>query len=174
MFPIEIQIKRAGLTKRAHGQLMKQINRRCMERHRDERLDKRFTMAAYSELGARRRSTKYNQQKMRQFHHTLPNVATGTLHKSIRTTITATQHGSRLIIKSKLPDRMTPEEWAKLSPKQQAKENRKRRRLAKWQKEEIAKMSRREIREERKQQAREYKAGAKSPEFRRIRTRRIK
>lgn len=174
MYAIEIQIKRANLTSRAHARLMKRINQRVMERQWNERVPNHFEIAAYSEYNARPRATKYTATKLRAKGHNRPNVFTGRLQKSLRHKITATQFGAKLIMRAKLPDRLPADEWAKLTPKQQAAENRKRRRLAQWQKQEIAVLSRKEIRDERKRMASEYRHGALSPEFKRQRQRRIK
>lgn len=175
MLKIELQIKRAQLTERMHAQLMRKINRRVMERQLAERVPKHFEMTAYSEYGARPRSSAYNAAKQRKFKHQKPNVRTGYLKKSIRAKITATQYGSKLTMRAALQTKVDPAEWAAMTPEQQAKWKRKNtRRLADWQKREIAVMSRAEIAYERKRQSSEYKHGALSPEYKRKRTKRIK
>lgn len=155
MYNIEIQIKRAGLTARAHARLMREINRRVMERHRDQRLPQHFENAAYSEYGARQRDPKYNAQKLRSRYigHIRPNVKTGRLRRAVlkNVKITATQHGSKLRTRGTVKNR-----------------------LANWQRREIAMLSKKEIRQERKRQASEYKHGATSPQYSRKRQRRIK
>jgi hypothetical protein len=155
MLSIEIQIKRFQLTARAHARLMREINRRTMERQRDERLFKHFENVAYAEYQAKARGSKYNQWKLRskRIGHTRPNVKTGRLRRAVlkNCKITATQYGSKLTTHGTVKSR-----------------------LANWQKREIAKLSKAEIRQERKRQASEYRRGALSPEYRRTRQRRIK
>lgn len=174
MYAIEIQIQRANLTARMHARLMREINRRTMERQWNDRVPLHFENVAYSEYGARQRSSKYNESKQKRVGHIRPNVRTGNLKRRLRHQITATQNGAKLIMKSSLDKRIDPEEWAKMTPAQKAKVIKKQRRLADWQKREIARMSKREIAYERKRQASEYKAGATSPQYKRKRTRRIK
>jgi|TARA_R110000824_G_scaffold123295_1_gene281019 6-phosphofructokinase len=157
MYGIEIQIERAQLTPRKHGQLMKEINRRVMERHVTQRLPNHFEESAHSEYGARPRSAKYNKVKMRKYEHKKPNVFSGHLQQSIRTSITATQYGAKLTIK------------ASYNPKKK-----KQSRMADWQKREIAVMSNDELKQEQQRQASEYKRGATSDKYRRKRKRRIK
>lgn len=155
MYNIEAQIKRAGLTSRAHARLMREINRRVMERQRDQRLPLHFENVAYSEYEARPRSQKYNAMKMRAKYigHTRPNVKTGRLKRTVlkNARITATQYGAKLILKGSV-----------------------RSRLPAWQKKEIAHINKKELRQERKRMASEYKHGATSSQYSRKRTRRIK
>lgn len=174
---IELQIQRANLTARMHARLMRNINRRVMERQLAERVPKHFEMIAYSEYGARQRSAKYNESKMKKrfVGHIRPNVRTGYLKRSIRGKITATQYGSKLMLRASLNNKVPAEEWASMTKQEQERWKRKNlRRLADWQKKEIAVLSRNEIVYERKRQASEYRNGALSPEYRRKRTTRIK
>lgn len=173
-FSLEFQIGRFGLTPRNHANLMRMLNRLCMERHATERLPKHFEERAHSEYGARQRSEKYNKHKMKTYGHKKPNVATGHLQRSIRTSITATQYGAKLIIRAALNNRVPDEEWAQMTIEQKAAVQKKQRRLATWQKREIAIMSRKEIRQERARQARDYAKFAKTDEFRRFRKRKVK
>ncbi len=172
---LELQITRYQLTARNHAALMRDINRRVMERQRDERVPLHFETVAYSRYNARQRGAKYNAWKMKKRYvgHIRPNVFSGTLKRSMKFKITATQNGSRLIMSSRIGQRVDPEEWKKMSPKQQAAFKRKQRRLAKWQKEEIARLSSDEIKTERKRQASEYKRGA-TGQYKRLRKRKIK
>lgn len=177
MLKIELQIKRAGLTSRAQARLMRELNRRCMERQLRDRVPLHFEMVAYSKYGAKQRSEKYNKGKLekRYIGHIRPNVKTGYLKRSLRGKITATQYGARLVMRASLNNKLPVEEWETMTPQQRTKWLRKNvRRLANWQKREIAVMSKDEIAFERKRQASEYKAGATSPEYRRQRVRRIK
>lgn len=176
MLKLDLQISRANLTPRAHAKIMREIHRRAMERQWTERVPKHFDMVAYSEYGARKRSSKYNEWKLKRRYigHTRPNVATGNLKRRLKAKITATQYGAKLSMSSSLDKKIDPEEWAKMSKAEQAKVIRKQRRLAAWQKREIEVMSRKEIQGELKQQAKEYKRAAESPEYRRKRQRRIK
>lgn len=174
MYKLEIQIQRHQLTARAHARLMREINRRVMERQRDQRVPLHFEEVAYSRYGARARSSGYNKSKMRTVGHRRPNVFTGRLKRSLRFKITATQHGSKLTMRASVGTKIPAEQWNKMSQEQQAKANRKRRRLAKWQKEEIARLSRDEIKEERTRQAREYRWGATSPAYKRKRMKRTR
>jgi len=176
MFTLEFHYKRYQLKERAHAALMKEINIGFQERQRDERVPKHFTMQAYSEYNARPRSAKYNALKSSgkgEYSDIRPNVFSGTLQRSLKFKITATQKGSKLYITGRLRDRVSAKKWAKMSPLQQAAERRKQRRLAKWQKEEIARLSRAEIRLELKRQASAYKRGA-TGKYRRLRQKRIK
>ena len=177
MLKIELQIQRANLIPRMHAKLMRNINRRTMERQLAERVPLHFEMVAYSRYGARQRSAKYNENKMKKrfVGHIKPNVRTGHLKRSIRGKVTATQYGAKLAIRASLNKRVEPEEWAAMTPAQQAKWKRQNlRRLSDWQKREIAVLSKDEIREERKRNAREYRNGALSPEYKRKRSVRIK
>lgn len=177
MLKLELQISRAGLAPRKHASLMREIHRRCMERQLTQRGPKHFEMGAYQEYGARQRSAKYNEGKMkaRYIGHIRPNVRTGFLKRSIRGKITATQYGGRLLLRAALNTKLPLDEWENMTASQKAKWMRKNnRRLAGWQKREIAKLSIAEIAWERKRQASEYKHGAQSSEYRRKRIRRIK
>jgi len=173
MLSIELQIQRFQLTARAHARLMREINRRVMERHVAERLPKHFTDEAYAEYGARRRGAEYDKYKKRKFGHAWPNVRTGSLKKNLRHKITATQYGSKLVLRSRLI-KLDEKKWANMTPEEKRKHSRKQRRLAGWQKREIAKLSKNEIRQERKRQAKEYRKGALSLEYKRVRKRRVK
>lgn len=174
MYAIEIQIKRAQLTERMHARLMREINRRTMERQWNERVPLHFENVAYSEYGARQRGSKYNEYKRKRVGHIRPNVRTGNLKRRLRHQITATQHMARLTMRSSLDKRIDPDEWAAMTPAQKAKVVKKQRRLSSWQKRELAVISKKEIAYERKRQASEYKRGATSPQYTRKRTRRIK
>lgn len=173
---IEIEIKRADLTARMHNQLMREINRGVMERHVAERLPKHFTNKAHSEYGARQRSNVWNRTKRNRYKKPVrPNVGSGQMLASLRTKITATQYGSRLLIRVKQGEQLPADEWAKMSTAEKAKWSRRNvRRMANWQKREIAVMSKNEIIQERHRQALEYRLGALSSKYRRQRTRRIK
>lgn len=154
MYEIETQIERASLPARAHARLMRDLNRRVMERIKG-RLPDHFEEAAYSAYGSRPRSSKYNEWKRRnkRIGHIKPNVKTGRLKRAVlgKVKITATQYGAKLTtrgdVKSKLQD---------------------------WQRREIAKVSKSEIGQERKRQASEYKRGATSTKYKRKRSKRIK
>lgn len=174
MYAIEIQIQRANLTARLHARLMREINRRTMERQWNERVPLHFENVAYTEYGARKRSSSYNEYKQKKVGHIRPNVRTGNLKRRLKHQITATQHMARLTMRSSLDKRIDPVEWAKMTPAEKAKVVKKQRRLSTWQKQELARMSRKEIAFERKRQASEYKAGATSPQYKRKRTWRIK
>lgn len=172
-FSIEYHIHRFQLSPRKRDQLLRLLNRETMERHVKDRLPRHFQNVAYSDYGARRRTSKYNKRKQKLYGHTRPNYASGHLYQSLRTSITATQYGAKLIIKASLSNQVPAEEWAKMTPEQKAKIQRQQRRLAGWQKREIAILSRKEIKQERARQARDYVRYAKKPEFRRYRKRRI-
>lgn len=171
MMRIDVEIKRAQLTARMHAQLMKQLNRECMERHVSERLPKHFTRAAHVEYGARQRSSKWNKTKRQRYGGPdRPNVASGKMKESLRTKITSTQYGARLLIRAALGERLPADVWAAMTPKEKAKWTRQNvRRMANWQKREIAVMSKKEIASERHRQALEYRLGALSPKYRRQR-----
>lgn len=172
---IELRIKQFNLPIRAHARLMKDINRRVMERQRDERVPQHFENIAYSKYKAKKRSSKYNEEKQKQYGHKKPNVRSGYLKDSLRFKVTATQYGSRLLIRASLNNKLPQAEWEAMTPEQQERWKRKNvRRLANWQKREIAVLSKTEIREERQRQAVEYRRGALSPQYKRKRAKRIK
>lgn len=172
---LQIEIKRGQLTSRMHAQLMKQLNRETMERHVAERLPKHFTNKAHAEYGARQRSSKWNKTKRERYKRPArPNVASGQMKASLRTKITATQYGSKLVIRAAQGERVPAEEWAAMTPLQQSRWKRQNtRRMANWQKREIAVMSRAEIAQERKRQSIDYRIGALT-KFRRQRRKRTK
>lgn len=174
MHSIAIQIQRAKLTERMHARLMREINRRTMERQWEQRVPLHFENVAYSEYGARPRTSQYNEYKQKKVGHIRPNVRTGNLKRRLRHQITATQYMARLTMRSSLDKRIDPVEWAKMTPAQKAKVVKKQRRLSAWQKQEIARMSTKEMLYERKRQASEYKAGATSPQYKRKQTRRTR
>jgi hypothetical protein len=153
MLSIEMQIKRFQLTARKHAKLMRDINRRTMQRHAEQRLPNHFEEAAYHLYGARPRDAKYTKAKLKKYGHRKPNVKTGRLKRAVlsRIKITATQYGAKLTTRGSTKSR-----------------------LQDWQKREIAVISRSEIAMERKRQASEYRRAALSPKYARKRKRRIK
>ncbi len=174
MLKIELQIQRANLIPRMHAKLMRNINRRTMERQLTDRVPLHFEMIAYSRYGARQRSVKYNERKRKKYGHIEPNVRTGKMQESLEGKITATQYGARLAMKVSI-GRSRPSNWDQMTAVERYRWNsRNVRRLANWQKREIAVLSKDEIREERKRNAREYRNGALSPEYKRKRSVRIK
>jgi len=173
MLALEIQIKRFALTARNHAKLMREINRRVMERQW-KRIPQHFDERGYTLYRFRKRKEKYNKAKKKRFGHTRPNDRTGMLKNRLRHKITATQYGSKLIMRAYMV-RKNPAEWEKMSLVEQARyKRRNQRRLATWQKRELAVMSKGEITQERKQSAREYRKGALSAEYKRQRKVRIK
>lgn len=175
MLKIELQIERANLTARLHARLMRQINRAVAENHAEKRVPKHFEESAYGRYGARKRGSKYDAYKKRRFGHNRPNYRTGTLYRSLRKKVTATQYGSRLVMSARLNKFIDPDEFAKMNPKARAKLSAKQnRRLASWQKREIAVLTKAEISEDRLMMARMYKKAAKSPEYSRKRKRRVR
>jgi hypothetical protein len=173
---IVLEIRRADLSTRKHNQIMQTLHRENMERHVAKRLPKHFKMIAYSEYGTRRRSARWEKRKAKLYGtKNLPNVASGMLKQSIRTTIRVTPDGARLDIRAKFGSPLPDAEWAAMTPREQALWTRRnRRRMAGWQKKEIAVMSTREIAEERKRMAIDYRIMALSPANRRKRKRRTK
>lgn len=154
MLTLEAQIKRFQLTARNHARLMREINRKTMERHKTQRLPNHFEEVAYTKYGARPRSAKYNEQKRRSkfIGHVRPNVKSGRLRRGVlsRVKITATQHGARLIARGTVNSR-----------------------LQNWQKREIAVIAPDEIKAERRKQAFHYKQGATSRKYARKRRRKV-
>jgi hypothetical protein len=174
MLKIELQIERANLTARLHARLMRTINRAVAENHAEKRVPIHFDERAYRRYRARKRSEKYVKRKKAKFGHNRPNFRTGTLYRSLRKKITATQYGSKLIMSARLSKFIPPDEFAKMNPKARAKYSAKQnRRLADWQKREIAIIIKGEIAEDRLMMARMYKKAAKTPEYQRKRKRRI-
>jgi hypothetical protein len=175
MLKLELQVTRANLTARMHAKLMREINRTIAQSHADRRIKWHFEERAYQLYGARPRKAKYNKWKQKKFGHKRPNYRTGTLYRNLRKKVTATQHGSRLVMRSRLNKFIPQDEFEKMTPKQRAKVSAKRnRRLAKWQKDEISTVTKSEIREDRMTMARMYKKGAASPEYKRKRNRKAK
>lgn len=175
MLKLELQITRANLTSRMHARLMREINRTIAQNHADRRIKQHFEERAYQLYGARPRKTNYNKWKQKKFGHKRPNYRTGTLYRNLRKKVTATQYGSRLVMRSRLNKFIPQDEFERMTPKQRAKVSAKQnRRLAKWQKDEIAKVTKGEIREDRMTMARMYKKGAGSPEYKRKRNRKAK
>lgn len=175
MLKIELQIERANLTARMHARIMREINRTVAENHADKRVKLHFEEQAYSRYRARKRGSKYDAYKKRRFGHNRPNYRTGTLFRSLRKKITATQYGSRLVMSARLDKFIDAEEFAKMNLKARAKLSAKQnRRLASWQKREIAVLTKAEISEDRLMMARMYKKAAKSPEYSRKRKRRVR
>lgn len=175
MLKLELQVTRANLTARMHARLMREINRTIAQSHADRRIKWHFEERAYQLYGARPRKAKYNKWKQKKFGHKRPNYRTGTLYRNLRKKVTATQHGSRLVMRSRLNKFIPQDEFEKMTPKQRAKVSAKRnRRLAKWQKDEISTVTKSEIREDRMTMARMYKKGAASPEYKRKRNRKAK
>ena len=154
MYALEFQIKKFELIPRKHAQLMKQINRRVMERH-ERRLPNHFEESAYAQYGAKPRKSTYVKFKLKAKHigHNKPNVKSGDLRASVisKVKIRATQFGATLTTRGTLESRMQD-----------------------WQKRELLNFSDQEIEEERKRQASEYIRGAKSKQFMRQRRKRIK
>jgi hypothetical protein len=150
MLKIELQIERANLTARLHARLMREINRTVAENHAEKRVPIHFDERAYRRYRARKRSEKYVKRKKAKFGHNRPNFRTGTLYRSLRKKITATQYGSKLIMSARLSKFIPPDEFAKMNPKARAKYSAKQnRRLADWQKREIAIIIKGEIAEDR-------------------------
>ena len=175
MFTIAYQITRFELKERNHAALMKEINTDVMERQWNTRVPKHFTTQAYSLYKSRPRGIKYNKRKVKYGSRgTAPNVFTGTLLASLRHKITATQYGSKLLMRCKLADKLPDAEFNAMTQLQREQYTRKTsRRLAAWQKEEIAKISKGELKEERKRMSREYVRGA-TGKYKRLRKRKIK
>jgi len=175
MFTVEYQITRFQLKDRNHAALMKEINTHVMERQWNTRVPKHFTKQGYSLYKARPRGVQYNKDKVRHgVAGTAPNIFTGTLLASLRHKITATQYGSKLLMRCRLAEKLPDAVWNAMSELQKYRYKRKTsRRLAAWQKEEIAKVSKGELTEERKRMAREYVRGA-TGKYKRLRKRKIK
>jgi hypothetical protein len=175
MLKLELQITRANLTSRMHAKLMREINRTIAQSHADKRIEWHFEERAYQRYRARPRKKQYNKRKQKKFGHKRPNYRTGTLYRNLRKKVTATQYGSRLVMRSRLNKFIPQDELKKMTPKRRARVSAERnRRLANWQKDEIAKVTKGEIREDRMTMARMYKKGAGSPEYKHKRNRKAK
>jgi hypothetical protein len=175
MLKIELQWKRANLESRAHNRLMREINRHVAEFQAEKRVPLHFQEEAYTKYGARKRGARYDEYKRKKFGHARPNFRTGSLFRSLRKKITATQYGSKLTMRATLYKKPSEAKLAKMTAEQQARHKTKNsRRLANWQKREIAILTREEIRADRLRMAREYKRGAASDQYKRKRQRRIK
>jgi hypothetical protein len=91
---INFEIKANLVTKRSHGQIMRQVNRGMLERWRDRFLPLHFEGGATQRYGYRPRSGRYLARKRRMVGHGIPLVLTGRLRDTIRrgVVIRATQH----------------------------------------------------------------------------------
>lgn len=91
---INFEIKANLVTKRAHGQIMRQVNRGILERWRDKYLPLHFEGGASQRYGYRPRSGRYLARKRKQVGHGIPLVLTGRLRDAIRrgVVIRATQY----------------------------------------------------------------------------------
>lgn len=93
------------VTGRMHAKLARESLRLAAHHHLYVRMGKHFReepeTAPGGEYGYAARSRRYNERKRRQFGHTRPNDRTGKLKRHIRSnsTITATQHRSRLMMR---------------------------------------------------------------------------
>jgi hypothetical protein len=150
-------ITRADLTKRNHGQIMKEILQKSVSYHAAFVLPRHFQDVPETHPGSggykyRSRTSAYTKQKQRKYGHKRPNVYSGELRQSVlsKVRITATQHIGRLTTRGTMRSRM-----------------------ADWQKREITIISTREAVQYRKEWAKTYKRLAKSTKYRRKRRRRI-
>jgi len=152
MMKLHFWIKRAELTPRKHGQVIRRVNMNAAKRQQ-ARLPKHFANIAYSEYKAKRRTSKYTREKQRKYGHTEPNVKTGVLLKSVlaKVKLTATQYGWKLTTRGTTTSR-----------------------LQNWQLRELQVVSPKERRYEDKMMAREYRDLSRSPEYQRQRSRRTK
>lgn len=173
MMNIVTAIQYYQLTKRNHNALMRAIHERWGWMQFERRIPDHFDGKAYWKYGARKRSKRYRERKLKMYGHDKPNVLSGRMQKSLVATVTATPDGCRLKIKASVADKMSPEEFAKLSRVEQRAETRRRRYggLKKWQKEEIARVTPEEREKDRRMQAREYVKGATSKKYKRLRKR---
>ena len=83
------------VTKRAHAQIMREINRGMLERWRDRYLPMHFQAGATTRYGYEKRSAKYTARKRKKYGHSIPLVYTGRLRDTIRENMkppTATQY----------------------------------------------------------------------------------
>lgn len=98
MFQISYTLDASLVTKRAHGQIMREVNRAVLERWRDRYLPRHFQGGASSRYGYEPRTARYTARKRKKYGHSLPLVYTGRLRDEIkqRVKITATQHRGNL------------------------------------------------------------------------------
>lgn len=91
---INFEIKANLVTKRSHGQIMRQVNRGMLERWRDRFLPLHFEGGASQRYGYRPRTSRYVARKRRMVGHNIPLVLTGRLRDTIRrgVVIRATQY----------------------------------------------------------------------------------
>lgn len=174
MMNIVTTIQYYQLGSRNHNALMSEIHRRWGRMQFERRIPDHFTEKAYWKYGAKQRVKKYRERKQKKYGHNKPNVLSGRMRKSLVPKVSANPDGARLTIKAQIADKMSPEEWAKLTPTQQRAAARKRRYggLKQWQKNEIAKVTPEERAADRKTQVKEYVAGATSDKYRRKRKKR--
>jgi hypothetical protein len=99
----------ALLTQRMHATLAREALRRAAHHHLYVRMGKHFReepeTAPGGAYGYTERSRRYNKSKKSKFGHTRPNDRTGKLKRQVRSnsTITATQHRSRLYLRGYFP-----------------------------------------------------------------------
>jgi hypothetical protein len=97
------------LTQRMHARLAREALRRAAHHHLYVRMGKHFReepeTAPGGGYGYEKRGERYEKQKLKRFGHRRPNDRTGKLKKQIRanSTITATQHRSRLLLRGYFP-----------------------------------------------------------------------
>lgn len=92
-----------------HAKLAREALRRAAHHHLHVRMGKHFRDEPETqpggEYGYEERNRRYNKAKRAKFGHTRPNDRTGKLKRTIRSnsTITATQHRSRLYLRGYFP-----------------------------------------------------------------------
>jgi hypothetical protein len=98
MIGLKFTIESNLVTARAHGQIMRELNRGILEQWQWRYLAKHFEGGATARYGYRKRSARYTAWKGRRYGHTIPLVLTGGTRDAVRSgvKITATQHRATL------------------------------------------------------------------------------
>lgn len=96
------------VTKRAHTQILRQLNGEMMEKIRDEFWPKHFMNVPETYPGAggyhyARRTAKYQERKLRKYGHNLPLVYTGAFRATIQSAATITKTANSATLKSHCP-----------------------------------------------------------------------
>lgn len=104
---ISYQIDAKLVTKRAHGQIMREINRGMLERWQNRYLPLHFKGEASERYGYKPRGARYVASKRRRVGHNIPLVYTGKLKTAIQSgvVIRATQYRATLKTKGYFPMR---------------------------------------------------------------------
>lgn len=101
MIAISFEVTSDLVSKRAFGQIMREVNRGILQRWADVYLPRHFEGGATQRYGYRVRTAKYTARKRRHFGHSIPLVYTGKLKETIQKNITIRGTQYRATLKSR-------------------------------------------------------------------------